>query len=397
MIRRTENCDQSTSIPHRSVMQRIAQRPEIAVGTVAALWYAYNEELCRGKLSVPVRSPAVTNTATADVMLSKSDWRLIDQRYFAAAIPKVSCEERKTDTFDSEIQSLSWWRRTLAATRLVSLPLPRRLVRGDPAFEDGAFRRGLQRRRRDEEALRALQSEAVQARNSRDPERIQAVFRKISAIAYGKGVTPQMREDFVVRHGCTGWTEDVLDTLVDLAKNRGIVELGAGHGQWARALASHFQTRISQDERRQAFDFVLAFDDMTDLPLSTQIYHQHTQPANDYFYSKVQKCTDIGTVLRQWSCRGRLLLLVYPPPGPMALDAVKAYVDLGPENDTVVFVGEGRGGANAEASLFDYFESGDWVLTHVLPVQPPPGGKGYEKMFILRRSKVHSPCESEIR
>jgi hypothetical protein len=74
----------------------------------------------------------------------------------------------------------------------------------------------------------------------------------------------------------------------------------------------------------------------------------------------------------------------------MAIDAVKAYAELGPENDTVVYVGEGRGGANANDALFDYFESSNWAILQVLPVKPQPGGKGYEKLYVLRKIKVGS-------
>lgn len=73
----------------------------------------------------------------------------------------------------------------------------------------------------------------------------------------------------------------------------------------------------------------------------------------------------------------------------MALDAVQEYLAAWPENDTVVYVGEGRGGANGNESLFDFFENGEWVLLQVLNVQPSPGGKGFEKMYVLQRR--HSP------
>jgi hypothetical protein len=269
-----------------------------------------------------------------------------------------------------------------------SLPLPRRLVPNDPAFSDAALQRGLRQRKRDEEALRAIQSnflKVLQAGN--DLEAIRAIHQQVCEIAFGKGVTPQIREDFVVKYGCTGWTEDVLDALVDLADSRGFVEIGAGHGQWARSLTARHERDVPTLNRKKVFDFVLAFDDMSELPLSPAIYHEHTQHYHDYFYARVKQSDDINSILRQWSCRGRVLLLVYPPPGTMAVETVKAYANLGPENDTVVYVGEGRGGANANDALFDYLENGDWVIMQVLPVRSPPGGKGYEKLYILKRLK----------
>ena len=138
-----------------------------------------------------------------------------------------------------------------------------------------------------------------------------------------------------------------MNELINLAEWRGFVEIGAGNGQWARALTERYSESGMSDDNSRAFDFVLAYDDMSELPLSPEIYHEHTQPAHDYFYSRVHKCESIESVFRQWSCRGRVLLLVYPSPGSMAISAVKAYAELGPENDTVVYVGEGRGGANA--------------------------------------------------
>lgn len=132
-------------------------------------------------------------------------------------------------------------------------------------------------------------------------------------------------------------------------------------------------------------DFILAFDNMKELPLSPKIYHSHTQPAHDYFYNKVQSCSSHIDAARRMSSRGRVLLLVYPPPGPMAVETVKAYTDVYPQgNDTVVYVGEGRGGANGNDELFNYFcNSGEWILTKVLDVQKSI--KGYERCFCFQR------------
>jgi hypothetical protein len=73
-------------------------------------------------------------------------------------------------------------------------------------------------------------------------------------------------------------------------------------------------------------------------------------------------------------------MLVYPPPGIMALETIKSYVDIGPENDVVVYVGEGRGGSTANDELFDYLESGEWALLDISDVQTQPGGKGYKAL-----------------
>jgi hypothetical protein len=130
----------------------------------------------------------------------------------------------------------------------------------------------------DERKLQALKVDIQKALQTRDHERMREIFDQVAEIAYGKDVTPQVREDFIVRYGCTGWTDAVLRTLVDLAETRGIVEIGAGHGQWARALTDYYNLVV--DNRPKAFEFVLAFDDMTQLPLSTNVYHKYTQPAH---------------------------------------------------------------------------------------------------------------------
>jgi hypothetical protein len=280
--------------------------------------------------------------------------------------------------------------KSLFSIYLGSLPLPRKITPGDPAFSDSKLKSGIRQRRRDEQSLRSLQVEIHRAHQSRDPQRIRQLFEKVTEIAYGKGISPQIREDFMAKYGCTGWTDAILDELVRLAEKRGIVEIGAGHGQWARAVTEHFTKVIPDEDRPKAFDFVLAYDDMTELPLSTSVYHKHTQPAHDYFFSKVNQSKDIHSVLRQWSCRGRVLMLVYPPPGAMARESIEAYTEMGPENDTVVYVGEGRGGSTADASLFDYFESGHWALVKVMNVQTQPGDKGYEKLFIFKRQRASS-------
>lgn len=285
-------------------------------------------------------------------------------------------------------------RRVLHSLGIAALPLPRILTPSDAAFNYRELRAGLRCREADELKLRSLQEEAIAARNSGDPERIGRVFKEISAIAYGEEVTPQMREDFLVRYGCTAWTEDVLAHLVNLGEGRGIVEIGAGNGQWARAIKdfyekTHADTIQKSLKRGKRFEFVIPYDDMTNLPLSPKVYHRFTKPANEYFHPNVVKCTSHVNAVRKWESRGRILMLVYPPPGPMALETVRAYVDVYPEgNDTLVYVGEGRNGANGNDDFFDYFlNDNGWALISVSDVKPSVGGKGYEKMFVLQRTK----------
>lgn len=294
----------------------------------------------------------------------------------------ILCEASKPNK-NAEYSTPSWVRRNVLSVVGIPLPIPRVLTSQDPTLK--LPKRYIQRRKRDEKNVQKLIQQGPYVRDQ--PEKIKSLQLQICEITFGKGVTAQMREDFLARYGCTGWTDEILTTLVDLFSSRGIVEIGAGHGQWARALSELYQERQSSETgSNKRFDFVLAYDDMSNLPLNTHIYNPFTQPHHDYF-GAVQKMdlNNLSRLLQSWSCRGRVLLLVYPPPGPMAMHVVKKYVDSASENDTVVYVGEGRGGANGDDALFDFFESGDWVLLQVLDVKTPPGDKGYEKMYILQR------------
>lgn len=213
----------------------------------------------------------------------------------------------------------------------------------------------------------------------------------------------------MIQHGCTGCTNEIIQYLTHNFASRGIIEVGAGNGQWARALNDaynkqrHENNNTATTSAAAAWEFILAYDNMEQLPLSPMVYHKHTLPANKYFYDKVRQLSHIDAVQES---RGRVLLLVYPPPGPMALETVRAYLNAscghygGLRNDTVVYIGEGRGGANADDAFFDFFLSCEqnakkgvdgvqrqdcWVIEKVMDVNTSPGGKGYEKLFIFRR------------
>jgi len=271
----------------------------------------------------------------------------------------------------------SWWRRHLSW--IIALPIPRVLVKNDSVFVHG----GLVQRERDATRLRELllHPKVQQARTLRDMPALNEVAHQITCITYGKGLTPQDREDFLARYGCTGWTLEVLETILELAKDRGVVEIGAGHGQWARALNDlHNESNLQKKD----FEFVTAFDNMAELPLNPNIYRK-TQPAHDYFYPKVQQCKNSFEVLEKPANQGRVLMLVFPSAGStMALDSLKAYVATGENHDTIIYVGEGRGGANAPDEFFDYLEDNKWILLKVMQVKPF-GTKGYEKLYILKR------------
>ena len=281
----------------------------------------------------------------------------------------------------------SWFRRNVLLSIGIPLPIPRVLSAHDPALTLSKYL--IQRRMRDEVIVRNLLEQMkpkLAPSQQLSIEDIRALHERICEATFGKGVTAQMREDFLARYGCTGWNDQVLETLMNICDGRGIVEIGAGHGQWARALSEAYQQRYPATKSRKKFDFVLAYDDMSNLPLDTHIYNPYTQPHHHYFGDVYRlDVKNTARLLQSWACRGRVLLLVYPPPGDMAIKIVKEYVNAAPENDTVVLVAEGRGGANGDDALFDFFENGEWVLLQILDVKHPPGDKGYEKMYILQR------------
>ena len=318
----------------------------------------------------------------------------IDKAKYSMNCHPLATTPNDNSTYDMtlKVRPPSWIRRNLLASIGIALPLPRLLTPNDPTMTLSPRHR--QRRLRDENHMRQLLEQASKVSN--DPDAIRKIQQELCDVAYGVGVTPQAREDFLARYGCTGWTDNVLEAVVDLCESRGMVEIGAGHGQWARALSETYESRHSDtnestagklDKKKKKFDFCLAYDDMSNLPLNTHIYNPYTKPHHDYF-GTVRKLErhNLPRLLQSWSCRGRVLLLVYPPQGGMAIDIVQHYVNGAPENDTIIFVGEGRGGANGSDELFDFFENGQWVLLNVMDVQRPPGDKGYEKMFILQRA-----------
>ena len=97
-----------------------------------------------------------------------------------------------------EQRSPSQMRFLLSRLRLRSLPIPRLLTRNDPVFTYPELKRGLLNRMKDEKELIQLTNEAIEAKVSGDVKKIARVTHKISEVAYGKGVTPNMRQDFLI-------------------------------------------------------------------------------------------------------------------------------------------------------------------------------------------------------
>ena len=96
--------------------------------------------------------------------------------------------------------------------------------------------------------INALQPEIAEATASNDRVKMAALANQISRLAYGKNQTPQLRQSYIERYGCSKWSDAALEVVRCVGEGRGVVEIGAGNGQWARKL-----TELGVD--------ILAFDD----------------------------------------------------------------------------------------------------------------------------------------
>lgn len=245
------------------------------------------------------------------------------------------------------------------------------------------LRRGLRQRAEDEAKARDIiersRSYIQHCKGTGVDTNIMKNFtEELTSTLYGPGVTAEQRQAYVEKYGCSAYTDSALRTIVKEVYDRpGVVEIGAGNGQWARQL-------------REAHGVdVVAFDSMQALPLQGPAYGPHTEAYQRYFYSNVLvgdesvfARTDLRNVLT-----GRALLLVFPDPGDMAVKCLRSYTASHPSNDLVIYVGEGRGGANGDSALFDWLESGEWFLVDTMPLQPV-GSKGYERLFVFKKKKV---------
>ncbi|RLO03489.1 hypothetical protein DYB28_006374 [Aphanomyces astaci] len=225
-----------------------------------------------------------------------------------------------------------------------------------------SLQKGLEGRAKDETTLVALAAAARAAAATNDKAAIATLPQRFTETAYGPGITPEMRNKHVERYGCVKFTRQAMEVISNVSRHRGVVELGAGHGQWA----AHLRDAYHID--------VLAYDNMATLPLSGRIGAPGVLAGNE------------SVLVTHRHLRGRVLLLVFPDPGPMALNCVTRYMQSSDDNDTLVYVGEGRGGANGDGRFFDLVESPAWKLETTLALEPF-GTKGFERLFVFRRRK----------
>jgi len=201
-----------------------------------------------------------------------------------------------------------------------------------------------------------VQTEALQlyARHCKGAERSQrcaetrrAIEDAAHALAH-PGTTAGAMRHYHARHGCTRCTPEAVAACAEFPR---IVEIGAGRGHWARAL-------------RDAGVAVEAYDDGSALPgRGAPVF----PVARGDGLAAVRGSPDAA------------LLLVFPPPTPMALDALDAFA-----GRVVLYAGEPRGGANGTDAFFDALGARYYVAATVA-LDPFPGG--VEKLFVLRRRR----------
>ena len=254
-----------------------------------------------------------------------------------------------------------------------------------------SLREGLKQRAQDEALLQALVKRMQQFPISSDEKENIVMSNTVSEILYGKGCTAQDRQDFLERYGCARSTLEALALIRGALqgpsddKMRGIVEIGVGFGQWSRQLVDTYKVDI------------VAFDNMANLPLDPRIHHTKTDAYKRYFYQgKVRlgddKIFQNAKLKEVYKIDGRALMIIFPDPSPMAIDCLEAYTSSSELNDLVIYVGEGRGGANASGAFFDELERVDesgepvWELLDTCKLAPF-GDKGFERLFIFKKRK----------
>jgi len=179
----------------------------------------------------------------------------------------------------------------------------------------------------------------------------EALVVEAAKVSYGSNVSPEDRNVYVATYGCIAWTDDALSAI---AARGPIVEVGAGQGQWARAL------------KTRGVDIV-AYDDGSALPAS-----------GDVPVAAVTLGIDGSKAAGQHPERS--LLLVAPPPGRQPLAWLVAYAERGGRR--LLYAGEGRGGAHADETFFAALERG-WRLVDTATLRPFPGGA--ERLWVLER------------
>ena len=227
-------------------------------------------------------------------------------------------------------------------------------------FVYDALSKGIEQRREAERALREY-SEQVKVMfhqvriSSKTPaeyrlemERLKSkVMAKYTEITYGKGINPHAREEYLKLYGCSRWTDSALNHISNL--DQAVIEIGAGAGQWQRILNA------------RGVD-VIAYDHVPS--------HESTLPGHS-------GTVLLGGIEKISEHPDRTLFLCYPDPSDMAKQCLDNY-----KGEFLIYVGEGRGGVNANDDFFDKLEL-EWSVKVVENMDPFP--QCFERFYILQR------------
>ena len=114
--------------------------------------------------------------------------------------PRLACEPpyRAAAAAAATPPIPSWWRRNVSW--IYPLPIPRTLVKKDSIFAMGNIQ---SQRQDDARRIHALQPRIQKARG--DMQALNEVAYQITSIMYGKGLTPQDRENFLAVRFIVEW------------------------------------------------------------------------------------------------------------------------------------------------------------------------------------------------
>lgn len=174
------------------------------------------------------------------------------------------------------------------------------------------------------------------------------------------GVTQEEVQHRREAFGNVKWTDAAMQLVTRYSP---LVEVGAGLGQWQAELV------------RRGAD-AAAFDDFSSPGRWAERAQAGAEPALSPG-AVVQRADAEEAVARS---PGRTLLLVYPPAGAMAARCLARYA-----GSVLLYVGEGRGGVNADDGFFDALAR-DWSLEVAQALDPLPGS--FEKLYVLQRTNA---------
>ncbi|KAK3276193.1 hypothetical protein CYMTET_15718 [Cymbomonas tetramitiformis] len=155
------------------------------------------------------------------------------------------------------------------------------------------------------------------------------------------------RDRYMELYGCVRPSDAALETIASFSP---LIEIGAGKGHWQRKLSD-----MGAD--------VLAFDTDESVPRATAP-------------NVMQGDVKLGDERQIRKHRNRALFICYPE-GEMANKCLDKY-----SGEYLLYVGEGRGGVNANDAFFDMLER-DWVCEKIVEVRPFP--ECFEKLYVMRR------------